>query len=224
MGEIVSFKANGDQAEGYLAKPSTDVAGAVGVLVVQEWWGLNDQIKGVADRFASEGFVALAPDFFHGRVTKEPDEAGKLLMSLDIDRVAVDARGAAEYLEGLTGKRVGVIGFCMGGALALVAAEAAPDQIGAVVDLYGIHPKVTPDFSKMKAAVLALFAGKDEMVDAGARDAMRAAMKAAGLRCEVDVYPETNHAFMNEMRPEVYNKEAADDAWRRSVEWFRANL
>src|SRR5689334_9458703 len=142
-GRNVEFASNGGRASGYLSLP-TGGAGP-GVLVIQEWWGLNSHIRSLADRFAGEGYVALAPDLFHGRQTREPDEAGKLLMALDVDRAARDLRGAASYLlaeGGASGSRLGAVGFCMGGQLALYAGTVAPDQIGAVVDFYGIHPNV----------------------------------------------------------------------------------
>src|SRR4051812_46723849 len=122
-GQDVEFQSNGGTASGYLALPTVDRA--PGVIVIQEWWGLNDQIRRTADRFAQEGFVALAPDFYHGEGARigEPDAAGKLLMALDIDRAARDARGAAQFLAkhpAVRGSRVGVIGYCMGGQLALL--------------------------------------------------------------------------------------------------------
>src|SRR5438105_4610266 len=111
MGEIVSFASNGGTASGYLAKP---VSGSgKGVIVIQEWWGLNDNITGIADRFAAAGFIALAPDMYHGVVTAEPDEAGKLLMALNIAQAAKDLHGAVTHLKELSGGPVGTIGFCM---------------------------------------------------------------------------------------------------------------
>src|SRR4029453_10152486 len=159
-GQDVEFASNGSTASGYLATPPS--GGGPGVVVIQEWWGLNDQIRRTADRFAQEGFVALAPDFYHGTEVKigEPDEAGKKLMALNIDRAGRDASGAARHLlqhPSTQGATVGVIGYCMGGQLALLAGTVAPDEIGAVVDMYGIHPNVQPDFSKMKAPALLLF-------------------------------------------------------------------
>jgi carboxymethylenebutenolidase len=224
MGENVTFPSNGGTAEGYLAKPAS--GSGSGVIVVQEWWGLNDQIKGAADRFASEGFTALAPDFYHGEAAApgEPDQAGKLMMALNIDQVAKDGRGAAAYLAKETGGTVGVIGFCMGGQLALLTGTVAPDEVAAVVDMYGIHPAVKPDYSKMKAVVLALFAGKDGSNPPESREALAKELEAAGVRYTMDVYPDCDHAFMNEQRTDAYNKEAAEDAWSRILPFFRENL
>ena len=224
-GEHVSFPSNGGTAGGYLAQPES--GRGPGVVVIQEWWGLNDQIRGTADRFAREGFVALAPDFYHGEVTREPDEAGKLMMALNAEQVAKDARGAAAYLQGhdaTTGLKVGVIGFCMGGQLALLAGTVAPEAIGAVVDMYGIHPNVTPDFTRLEAPVLALFAEKDGFVDEAARTGLADQLRAAGVAFDMDTYPGVDHAFMNEQRPEVYDAGASEDAWRRILAFFRQHL
>src|SRR5262245_30702083 len=148
-GQMIDFTADGGTTQGYLARPAS--GSGPGVIVVQEWWGLNDQIKGVADRLAGEGFVALVPDMYHGQVTREPDEAGKLMMGLDIDQAAKDLKGAAQALKanGASGARVGAIGFCMGGQLALYAATVSSD-VGPVVDFYGIHPNCKPDYSKLQ--------------------------------------------------------------------------
>lgn len=223
-GEMVEFKSNGGTAHGYLAKPAA--GSGPGVVVIQEWWGLNDQIKGMADRFAQEGFVALAPDFYHGQSAKigEPDDAGKLMMALNIDQTAKDARGAAEYLHGLTGGKVGVIGFCMGGQLALLAGTVAPEAVGAVVDMYGIHPAVQPDFSRMHAPVLGLFAEKDHMVNDAAKENLAQQLQQANVKFEFHTYPGVDHAFMNEQRTDVYKPDVAAQAWQRVTAFFRDNL
>jgi carboxymethylenebutenolidase len=224
-GKNGEFPSDGGTSPAYLATPAS--GSGPGVVVVQEWWGLNDQIKGTADRFAQEGFVALAPDFYHGKRADEPDQAGKLMMALNIDQAARDARGAAQFLRqhpATTGQRVGVIGFCMGGQLALLAGTVAPDEIGAVVDMYGIHPNVNPDFSRMKAPVLALFAEKDSFVDEAARKGLADQLRAAGTPFEMHTYPSVDHAFMNEQRPDVHDPRTAEDAWRRILAFFRQHL
>ena len=161
-GTIVEFPSNGSTARGYLSMPAG--GSGRGVLVIQEWWGLVDQIKGVADRFAAAGYVALAPDMYHGETTTSPDDAGKLMMALNIERAEKDLRGAVDYLASQsTGDKVGVVGFCMGGQLALFAASKN-DKVGACVDFYGIHPSVNLDFSSFKAPVLGLFAENDSFV------------------------------------------------------------
>jgi carboxymethylenebutenolidase len=223
-GQEVQFPSNGGTASGYLAEP--DAGRGPGVIVIQEWWGLNDQIRRTADRFAQEGLTALAPDFYHGQAARigEPDDAGKLMMALNIDQAARDARGAAAYLAQRTGGRVGVIGFCMGGQLALMTGTVAPEHVAAVVDMYGIHPNVKPDYSQMRAAVLAVFAEKDEMVDDAARQNLAQQLQANGVRYQSHVYPGVDHAFMNDDRPEVYEPATVQDAWRRILDFFRTEL
>src|SRR5262249_29171194 len=155
--------------------------------------------------------------------TREPDEAGKLLMALDVERAARDLRGAASYLlaeGGVSGSRVGVVGFCMGGQLALYAGTVAPDQIGAVVDFYGIHPNVKPDFTKLQAPVLGLFAEADGSIPPDTIRELERQVRAAGQRIETHVYPGVDHAFMNDERPEVYSADAATDGWRRMLSFF----
>lgn len=223
-GEMVEFKSNGGTAEGYLALPE-GAESAPGVVVIQEWWGLNEQIKGVADSFAREGFVALAPDLFHGKRTKSPDEAGKLMMAMNIAETEKDLRGAIQFLlnhERVAGDKVGTVGFCMGGALSLFAASKNP-QVGACVVFYGGHPKVTPDLENLRAPVLGLYAAKDNFVTPDSVEALKSRMLDLGKSFEVRMY-DADHAFFNEEHPEVYNREAAEDAWRRTVEFFRRNL
>jgi len=212
-------------ANGYLSTPAS--GSGPGVVVVQEWWGLNSHIRSVADRFAAEGYVAFAPDMYHGRVTREPDEAGKLLMSLEADSAAADLRAAIDFLlgeGGATGDRVGVVGFCMGGQLALYAATVSPDKVAAVVDFYGIHPNMRPDFAKLQAPVLGIFAGQDGSVGPDAVRTLDEALTKAGKAHELHTYPGVDHAFFNDERPEVYAPDAAADAWRRTLSFFRQHL
>lgn len=223
-GRMIEFKSNGGTASGYLSTPES--GGGPGVVVIQEWWGLVPHIKDVADRFASEGFVALAPDLYHGDVARSPDEAGKLMMALNISRTEKDLRGAVQYLlddEATTGDRVGTVGFCMGGALSLYAASKNT-QVGACVVFYGIHPKVEPDFENLRAPVLGIFAEKDKSVTPEAVRALEEKAREHGRVIETHTYPDTDHAFFNDTRPEVYDAAAAADAWRRTIEFLRANI
>src|ERR1700726_223217 len=161
MGETVEFPSNGHTCGGYLATPSS--GRGPGVVVIQEYWGVNAHIRDLCDRFAAEGFVALAPDLFHGRQAKEPDEAGKLLMALDLAEAARDMLGAGKWLgaDGRhPGDRVGIVGFCMGGALALYAATLS-DVFAAVVTFYpylGATASASPDVTKIRGSVLGHFA------------------------------------------------------------------
>jgi len=223
-GEMVEFESNGATARGYLSLP--EGASGPGVIVLQEWWGLVPHIKDVADRFAREGFVALAPDLYHGETTTSPDEAGKLMMALDIGRAEKDLRGAVKYLSGherVEGERVGTVGFCMGGVLSLYAASKN-EQVGACVVFYGIHPKVEPDLENLKAPVLGLYAENDKSVPPAAVRELESKLKALGKQSEMHIYPDADHAFFNDTRPEVFDAEAAADAWRRTIAFFREHL
>ena len=223
MGELVQFPFADGNTGGYLSEPKS---GGPGVVVIQEWWGLVDHIKDVCDRFAAEGFVALAPDLFHGKTTKSPDEAGKLMMALRIDEAEKDLSAAVEYLSTLdstTSEKIGVVGFCMGGALSLYTATKNPN-IGASVVFYGGHPKVKPDLPNLHAPVLGLYAEKDGFVTPDSVHELERQLKSLGKQIEVKIYPGTDHAFFNDTRPEVYNAEASADAWRRTIEFLRKHL
>jgi carboxymethylenebutenolidase len=221
-GRMVEFPSNGRTTHGYLAAPASGKG--PGILVLQEWWGLVGHIKAVCDRFAAEGFSALAPDLYHGKVASEPNGAEKLFMALNIAHAEKDLAGAAKYLAGHSSTaKLGAVGFCMGGQLALFAGCIDP-SIGAVVDFYGIHPNVKPDYGRLGGPVLGLFAEKDAFVTPATAREVEAAIKKAGKPVEVHIYPGVDHAFFNDERPDAYNKAAADDAWRRTLAHFRANL
>jgi carboxymethylenebutenolidase len=219
---MVEFPSNGRTTRGYLATP---VEGkGPGVIVVQEWWGLVGHIKNVCDRFAAEGFSALAPDLYHGQVASEPDEAGKLFMALNIAHAEKDLAGAAKYLAGHSSTtKLGAVGFCMGGQLALFAG-CIEANIGAVVDFYGIHPNVKPDYSRLSGPVLGLFAEKDTFVTPQSAREVEAAIKRAGKQVQIHIYPGVDHAFFNDERPDAYSQPAAADAWRRTLAHFREHL
>lgn len=209
---------------GYLAVPES--GSGPGVIVLQEWWGLVPHIKDVADRFAAAGFVALAPDLYKGETADSPDDAGRRLMALNIEQTAKDLQTAVDFLlnhTAVTGEKLGVVGFCMGGQLALLAATVS-DRISAVVDFYGIHPHVHPDFSRLNAPVLGIFGQNDSSVTPEAVQQLQAQMQQAGKTIEVHTYPNAEHAFFNNTRPEVYNPDAADDAWKRTIGFFQQHV
>jgi carboxymethylenebutenolidase len=221
-GKMVDFPSNGSTTHGYLATPASGKG--PGVLVIQEWWGLVPHIKKVCDRFAAEGFSALAPDMYHGKTAAEPGEAEKLYMALNVAQAEKDLRGAAKYLaQHSSTAKLGAVGFCMGGQLALFAGTVNP-SVGAVVDFYGVHHAVNPDYSKLSGPVLGLFAEKDGFVTPQVARDVEAAIKKAGKPVEIHIYPNVDHAFFNDERPDVYNKAAADDAWRRTIALFRPHL
>jgi carboxymethylenebutenolidase len=221
-GSMVKFPSNGGTTDAYLATPASGKG--PGVIVIQEWWGLVGHIKNVCERFAAEGFSALAPDLYHGKTADEPDGAGKLFMALNIGQAEKDLKGAAAYLgQHSSTKKLGAVGFCMGGQLALFAATLNP-SIGATVDFYGIHPNVKPDYSKLSGPVLGLFAEKDTFVTPATAREVDAAVKKAGKQSEIHIYPNVDHAFFNDENKAGYDKAAAEDAWRRTLSFFRSHL
>ena len=223
-GQMVEFASNGSTAKGYLAKPAG--GGGPGVIVLQEWWGLVDHIQQVADRFAEQGFVALAPDLYQGKSTSRPDEAGRLMMALDIERAVRDVRGAISYLLERGGARPGkvaAIGFCMGGQLALATA-CADARVGAVADFYGVHPQAKLDLARLQAPVLGIFAERDGFVTPAVARKLEADLQAAGKQTDFHIFPGVDHAFFNDSRPDVYNPAAASQAWQRTLQFFQANL
>ena len=224
MGQMVQFPANGHSTAGYLAIPPS--GSGPGLLVIQESWGLVEHIRHLCDRFAAEGFVALAPDLYHGIATKSPDEAGKLFMALSIGRAATDLRGAADSLldrTQVTSAKVGAVGFCMGGQLALYTGAEFPDRIGAVVDFYGIHPNVRIEPSRIRVPVLAHFGEQDNSVKVADARALAAGIEAAGGSIEAHFYP-AGHAFFNDSRPTVYDRGCSEMAWARTLDFLRKHL
>ena len=222
MGEMVEFKSNGGTCTGYLAGTS-----GPGVIVIQEWWGLVPHITDIADRFAAEGFVALAPDMYHGEMTDEPDMAGKLLMSMNLATAGKDLSGAVDLLQERTGRtKVGVTGFCMGGGLALMAACLRPDAIAAAAPFYGgMRPDTVIEWDNLAAVVEGHYAATDRGTAAPeAVKELEATLGAKGKDATFHVYPGTQHAFFNDTRPEVYDAAVAKTAWDRTLALFRANL
>lgn len=223
MGENVSFASNGGRCEGYLALPESGSGPAV--IVIQEWWGLVGHITSIADRFAEAGFVALAPDLYHGVVAKEPDHAMKLLMGLAMDKAALDIGGAAKYLSGrddVTGRGIGVVGFCMGGSLALWSATLSSEIIATV----GFYPglpwvQMSPEWSNYsgKSALIHCSESDGTSTAPGIQEAVKA-IKSGGGDVQTFDYPGTHHAFFNDGRPEVFDEEASKLAWGRTVTFF----
>jgi carboxymethylenebutenolidase len=219
-GKMIDFGTG----NGYLAIPESGSGKAV--IVLQEWWGLVPHIKDVADRFAVAGYVALAPDLYDGVSTKSPDEAGKLFMALNIAETDKKLRGAIDYLlanETVTSKKVGTIGFCMGGMLSLFAASNN-EKVGACVCFYGIHPAVKLNFEGFNAPILGLYAENDSSVPPSAVTGLEAKLLAHGKACEFKIYEDADHAFFNDTRPEVYREDYAKDAWKRVLNFYEENL
>ncbi|MGH7718269.1 MAG: dienelactone hydrolase family protein [Gemmatimonadaceae bacterium] len=224
-GTMVEFEANGGRScSGYLAKP--EERRGPGVVVVQEGWGLVGHIKDVAARLAREGFVAVAPDLYRGATTRNPDDAAKMRMALDIADAGKDLRGAAQYLLALgevEPRKVGVIGFCMGGQLALFAACEHPDVLSAAVDFYGIHSKVDLRVERLRGPVQAHFGKRDKGVPPDQARALVKRIEQAGKTIEAHFY-DAEHAFFNDQRPEVYDRRSAQQAWERTLAFLRRTL
>jgi carboxymethylenebutenolidase len=229
MGDNVSFPSNGSQAYGYLAVPESGAG--PGVLVLQEWWGLVPQIKRVCDRLAGEGFVALAPDLYHGEIAAhtEMDKAGQLMSSLPPDRAARDMSGAVSFLLGhdaVRGDAVGVTGFCMGGMLTFRVAAREGSRVGAAVPYYGAPlGDDAPDWSGLTAPVLGHFAGGDDFFPPDAVRGLEQQLKDLGKDVTFLFYDGTGHAFANEENAlGTYDAESAAAAWERTLTFLRAHL
>jgi carboxymethylenebutenolidase len=223
VSETVSFPSNGNEAAGYFAGDGP------GVIVLQEWWGLNDQIRRVCDRLAGDGFAALAPDLYHGELAghDEMDKAGQLMNSLPPDRAARDMAGAVDYLlTRATGTKVGVMGFCMGGMLTWILAANNGDKVGAAVSFYGYpQGEMEPDWSGLSAPVLGHLAENDDFFGPAGGEALAEKLRGMGKDVNVHVYPGTGHAFYNEENAlGTYNEEARELAWTRTVDFFKKNL
>ena len=227
MGHMVEYPSNGGIAQGYFAASATGTGPAV--LVIQEWWGLVPHIEEVVDRFAAEGFTALAPDLYHGTTTTEPDEAGKLMMALSVTQAAKDLSGAVAFLQGsdaVTSDGVGVIGFCMGGGLALVLACEEPEAVVACAPFYGLipWPDAEPDWTKLGAKVRGHYAENDGMFNPEAVAGLQAKLDAAGKDAAFVIHPGTDHAFFNDTRPEVFDAAASASAWDATLDFFRSTI
>jgi carboxymethylenebutenolidase len=225
MGEMVQFPGNGGTASGYLATPSSGAG--PGVVVVQEYWGLVDHIKDVCDRLAHQGFSALAVDLYHGRATKEPNEAAKLMMEMEVPRASAEMSGAAQWLaasDRSVGDAVGAVGFCLGGGLDLLLATLRP-EVRATVVYYGVipWPGVKPDWSKLNGPVLGHWALRDRSNPREKVEALEHEIRAAGRHVEFHWY-DADHAFFNDTRPEVYDPAAAQLSWDRTLAFFRQEL
>lgn len=220
MGEMVSFpRPDGGDCPAYRVTP--DGADVSGVVVVQEWWGLNDQIRSLADGLADSGYDVLVPDLYRGKLTLEVAEAAHLMDALDFaDAARQDLRGAVQYLE-REHARVAVMGFCMGGALAILAGVHVP-ELDAVVSWYGVPPEHATDARAIKVPVQGHFALEDEYFPLVMVDALEKRLMEAGVEHEFHRY-DAHHAFGNETGP-TYDAAATALAWERSLEFLARHL
>ena len=222
MGEIIQFnRPDGKTCPGYLAEPGSG-SSAPGFVVIQEWWGLNDQIKKTADRIAGAGYRALVPDLYRGKVVTASDEAKHLMANLNFpDAAAQDIRGAVQHLKH-TSKKVAVGGFCMGGALTILAALRVP-EMDAGACFYGIPPLDVAELQKIKIPLIFHFANKDDWCTPDKIDELEAALKQSKSPFELYRY-DAQHAFMNEARPQVYDAVSAKTAWERTLTFLKKAL
>lgn len=219
----VEFEANGGKAKGYLAEPEGE---GPGLIVLHEWWGLDDSMRKMADRFAAEGFVTLVPDLFHGETTEQPDEAQQQLMALNMDEAVKEMSGAVEYLlqHPKCNGQVGSVGFCAGGGLSVWAAAANP-KIGAAVTYYYVMPHGKPDFSKISAPVLGHFGTEDDFISVEAAKALEAELQDAGVETAFEFYEGGGHAFANDHnRLGTYDEGYTEKAWSKTVDFLRRHL
>ena len=229
MGKTINYaRPDGKNVAGYLAEPAGATA-APGVVVIQEWWGLNEQIKGVADKMAAAGYRALVPDLYRGKVALEANEAQHLMTGLDFgDAAGQDVRGAVQYLKGSGSAKAGVTGFCMGGALTVLSAVNVPEADACVI-WYGFPPLEYVDASKIKAALMGHWATEDEAFPIGKVDELEAKLRAANVGFEFHRY-NAKHAFANETADSKnlamlkYDPNAAALAWRRTMDFFAKHL
>ena len=222
MGDVLQFKRpDGNACPGYLATPQSG-SGAPGFVVIQEWWGLNDQIKKTADRLAAAGYRALVPDLFRGKIAKASDEANHLMANLNFpDATGQDIRGAAQYLK-QSSKKVAVGGFCMGGALTILSAVMVP-EMDAGACFYGIPSLDAAELKKIKIPLICHFANQDDWCTPAEISELENALKQSKSQFELYRY-NAKHAFMNEARPEVYNAESAKLAWDRTLAFLKKAL
>ncbi len=226
MGEDVTYPdRDGEELTGYLAWPASAAETPLpGLIILQEWWGLNEHIKEVTRRFAAQGYVALAPDLYKGSVATEPDEARKLVMALDMPEAVAEIGQASNYLLGLEsvrGEKVGIVGFCMGGRLVLASALEL-DTLAAAVPFYG-SPLTAEESAAVKAPVQGHYGSEDGGIPVDGVKAMEAAMQAADIESEFYIYEGAPHAFFNDTAAS-YRPEAAAQAWERTLAWFAAHL
>ncbi len=221
MGDMISFEnTDGSSTEGYLVRSGDS---RKGIIVLQEWWGLNDQIKSVADRFAVAGYTALAPDLYKGRVTQDPDEANHMMTGLDwVGATEIDVNGALAYLKSDGGcETVGVMGFCMGGALTVIAGVKL-DACDAGVCYYGIPPVEEADPANMRVPFQGHFASLDDWCTPAAADALEAALPSSGVAYEMHRY-EAEHAFFTDTLSS-YDAASAELSWQRTLDFLGRHL
>jgi carboxymethylenebutenolidase len=222
----VEFPTSTGTAAGYLSQPSTITGKHPGLIVIQEWWGLDDWIKENTDRFAGEGYISVAVDLYRGRVTEDPEEAHELMRGLPQDRAMSDLKGAFDYLAArpdVDPGRIGVIGWCMGGGYSISIATVEP-RLKATVINYG-HLITDPNaIRNIQSAILGNFGGKDRGIPEADVRTFQQALTRAGKRFDIKIYPNAGHGFMNPKNKDTYDLEATEDAWKRIFTFLKKEL
>jgi carboxymethylenebutenolidase len=221
----IEFPTSAGSAPGYLAEPAA--GHGPGVIVLQEWWGLDEHIRSICDRLAADGFYALAPDLYRGETATQPSEAQQKMMALKMGEVEQDMCGAADYLAvqpGFDGSGVGALGFCLGGGLAVWAAATCPN-IAAAVTYYYVMPHGKPDFTGISGPVLGHFGTADEFIPTDDAEKLEAELKDAGVETTFHHYQGAGHAFFNDTnRLGTYDHDLAEQSWERTVGFLRSAL
>jgi carboxymethylenebutenolidase len=218
--ETLNVNTSRGATTAYVARPDTDTAAAV--ILIHEWWGINDHIRDIAGRYANEGFLCLAPDLYRGKVATNTDEASKLMNNLAIEDGMETIREAmSEAKLAYKVQKIGITGYCMGGTFALRAA-CEIDELAAAAPFYGDIPPEDV-LKNLKVPTLFIAGKRDNWINAEKVNALKEAAKKYNLPVEIVVY-DADHAFFNNTRPEVYNPEAAADAWKRVLDLFRKHL
>jgi carboxymethylenebutenolidase len=221
----IEFTTSAGTAPGYLAVPEGE--SGPGLIVLQEWWGVDEHIRSVCDRFAAEGFYALAPDLYRGETTAQPSEAEQKMMAMSMEQAEKDMCGAASYLReqpGVQGSEVAAVGFCLGGGLAIWAA-ARCEEVGPAVSFYYVMPHGKPDFSQISGPVLGHFGTNDEFVPVEDAKKLEGELREGGAEVEFEFYEGAGHAFFNDTdRLGTFDAEARDLAWQRTLSFLRSSL
>lgn len=226
ISKMVTYKSGEEEVSAYLAMPE-EKGKYPAIIMIHEWWGLNDWIKSMADALASEGYVVLAVDLYRGKVTNKPDEASALMSGLPKDRAIRDLKSAYAYLQSLSevnAAKIGSIGWCMGGSYSLTVAKELGEKLTACVINYGRVSGDKTELGTVKASVLGIFGAQDRGIPVESVRAFETALKELGRMCEIKIYEDSGHAFMNPNNTRGYNKANAEDAWRHTIEFFKKTL
>ena len=221
MSGAVQFERGGVQVGGYLAEPEGEPR--AGLVVIQEWWGLNDDIRSIADRYAAEGYLAFSPDIYHGELTTEPDEARKLAMALERDVAAREIDAAITWLKDEHGvATVGCTGFCMGGGLTLATAIRPGSNVDAVHVYYGGGMPDSEQIATIRVPVMGSYGAADVSISVEQVEMLRSTLEAAGVPNDVKLYDGAGHSFFN--AGPAHHEEASADSWERSLRWWGEHL